>query len=507
MINRLIRLTKRLYPTGRAFKLPIGSNIFNLHRGLISSEKVAFDSALNILDEVLPDNDGFTEEDATAWELKLQLPTTAGTTLEQRKESIIRKVRHPGNVLPRQSYRYVQQQLRAAGFPVTIHIHENIFRTAFSIFNEFNSNVNNVKISNDGIFLYVTNTGGDDITIYDINTFQLIGTIGSGGSGNGQFNNPNGVFAFGDFIYIADTGNNRVQVFDNSSREFITAFGTGSSIQFNNVLDITADNDFIFVLDTGNNRVQIFTTRTYNFVGSFGGSGSGNGQFNAPAGIDVLDDRIYVVDTGNNRVQIFDRNTRAFISSFGSLGSGEGQFNAPVAITVDADHMYISDQGNSRIAAFLISDNSFVANNSGLSLMSPNGITNRGSYVYVVDPLSIRIQVFNKENGVTVTPVTVSDNPSAMLFTEHGSSQHSFITSHGFVGSIIATGVVANHLNEADENIGVQSNVSLRSTWFVGDENFPDFIAVPRARERELRNLLLTLKPLHTYAYLMVRFV
>ena len=44
---------------------------------------------------------------------------------------------------------------------------------------------------------------------------------------------------------------------------------------------------------------------------SFGQSGSGDGQFNRPAGLAVdQHGDIYVADRGNNRVQLFDRSGR-----------------------------------------------------------------------------------------------------------------------------------------------------------------------------------------------------
>lgn len=116
-LAKIIKFTRQLYPTGMAFRLPVGSNFYNLHAGLGVSEVDAVNAATAVLDQILPDNDNFTEADATAWETKLQIPfPTSGTSLEDRKAAILRKMRHPGDILPRQSAEYIQNQLITAGF-------------------------------------------------------------------------------------------------------------------------------------------------------------------------------------------------------------------------------------------------------------------------------------------------------------------------------------------------------------------------------------------------------
>ena len=46
-------------------------------------------------------------------------------------------------------------------------------------------------------------------------TGQLKNTIGSGGSGDGQFSTPYGISIKGDVLYVADYVNRRVQKLDN----------------------------------------------------------------------------------------------------------------------------------------------------------------------------------------------------------------------------------------------------------------------------------------------------
>lgn len=121
VFERIITLTRQLYPKGLAFKMPYGSTFETLHRALALSENRAWDDATSILFDILPDNADFEEDDATAWEIRLGMITATGVSLEDRKEAIKRKMNFPGTVVARQSSSFLQDQLQAAGFNVFVY--------------------------------------------------------------------------------------------------------------------------------------------------------------------------------------------------------------------------------------------------------------------------------------------------------------------------------------------------------------------------------------------------
>lgn len=124
--DEILTMTKMLYPDGRAFKFFEGNDMHTLHRALAHSEARAWDDAKAIQDSILPDNDGFTADDATDWERRLGIASGGSAVpLADRKLAILRKMVHPGTIKARQSYSYIEGQLRAAGFDV--HVYENIF--------------------------------------------------------------------------------------------------------------------------------------------------------------------------------------------------------------------------------------------------------------------------------------------------------------------------------------------------------------------------------------------
>ncbi len=116
----MIKLTKRLYPSGRAFRIVSGSTKEKLHSALAESENQAYTDALGVLDSILPDNPNFTTEDATDWERRLGLITNQFVPLSDRMLAIKRKMNHPGTIPARQHYKYIEGQLQAAGFNVIV---------------------------------------------------------------------------------------------------------------------------------------------------------------------------------------------------------------------------------------------------------------------------------------------------------------------------------------------------------------------------------------------------
>lgn len=118
ILERIIRLTRRLYPKGRSFGMIIGSLLERVHRALGRSEKRIYDDSVSVLDTILPDNNNFTTVDATRWEERLGMITNPLVSLENRKLAIKRKLNHPGTIPARQSIDYIQDQLQAAGFDV-----------------------------------------------------------------------------------------------------------------------------------------------------------------------------------------------------------------------------------------------------------------------------------------------------------------------------------------------------------------------------------------------------
>ncbi len=90
------------------------------------------------------------------------------------------------------------------------------------------------------------------------------------------------------------------------------------------------------------------------FLFGWGKTGSGPGEFKAPAGLAIdKNDNIYIAEIGNDRVQVFDKNGN-FITMWGTKGAGDGQFGNTHGIFVDKNTgwVYVADTANNRIQVF-----------------------------------------------------------------------------------------------------------------------------------------------------------
>ena len=132
---------------------------------------------------------------------------------------------------------------------------------------------------------------------------------------------PEGTAVSGEKMWVANTGAGRVEEFSTAGTYLATlgSAGTGNG-QFKSPRDVAVDSSGdIWVLDSGNDRVQeLSSTGTY--IRQFGKEGSENGQFKNPHGIAIdPSGNVWVADTGNERVQEFS-STGTYIRKIEFLG-------------------------------------------------------------------------------------------------------------------------------------------------------------------------------------------
>lgn len=141
--TEIMKLTRQLYPTGRAWKMPIFGDLEKFHRACAEMETQAYEDAVSFLKSLLPDNSVFSSDDATDWERRLGIVTNLSTPLADRKAAIIRKLQAPGRNPAKAHYLYIQQQLQLAGFDVYVHENMNpLYPSGYTEYNPITLNSN-----------------------------------------------------------------------------------------------------------------------------------------------------------------------------------------------------------------------------------------------------------------------------------------------------------------------------------------------------------------------------
>jgi len=150
-------------------------------------------------------------------------------------------------------------------------------------------------------------------------------------------------------ILVADSGNHRLQAFD-SLGYYIAEFGTFGSGdgQFNNPQGLAVDRwGRVIVVDQGNNRLVVlsFDGQTFGYLDRY------EAGFNVPTSVAVdAWGHIAVADTGNNRVVVLDAEG-SFLAEYTEPNDGyTGPFNAPRGVAVEPDgDLVVADTGNQRV--------------------------------------------------------------------------------------------------------------------------------------------------------------
>jgi hypothetical protein len=207
----------------------------------------------------------------------------------------------------------------------------------------------NIYISDSGY--WGSDYGNNRVQIFN-SSGNYLATIGGGpcGTGNTQLCWPRHIAIYGNRLYVADADNHRIQIFDISNPAapaYVSTLGTtGSPGSGNNQFDtpqgVAVDANYIYVADTENHRVQIFNRTTLAYVATIGGSyGTGNNQFKFPTDVAVdTAGNIYVADYANKRVQQYN-SSRVYQRTYGTTGvsyvAANDRFYYPEGVAVGPD--------------------------------------------------------------------------------------------------------------------------------------------------------------------------
>ena len=221
-------------------------------------------------------------------------------------------------------------------------------------------------------------------------------------------------------IYVACWDDDRIRVFDQGGHEKRTIGSGGSGDgQFFRPYGISIKGDVMYVADTGNHRIQKLTTGGQ-FLQKFGQYGSGQGQFNGPLSV-IVDqrDRMIVADFGNNRVVILDQNGSWLLTINGNVSGAQG-FKDPWCLALDPQgNIHVAAWGSNTIKVFT-PEGTYVRSYGDVK--APTGIAideegyslvceNSGNCLSIFDPEGNKIHTvgnLNAPRGIALDPISGS---------------------------------------------------------------------------------------------------
>lgn len=256
---------------------------------------------------------------------------------------------------------------------------------------------------------------------------------------------------------------------------------------------------------------RIIWSRSGSFIDAYGETGSGIGQFQAPAGVDVsrregYSHAVFVADAGNNRVVALRVNyltkTVDWLGEITGIESGK-RMRSPQDVVWDAsytwatadDRLFILDSGNNRVLVYRIEGHlggsfatqylgAFGSTGSGTQqLMQPVSIAVHtyawlSSRVYISDAGNQRIVAWKYEatsaNAPAVAPTGTFQTPTSMNGRYAGLSVDHY-------GDVIAALPAANKVVKFTSALAPLKSFGGGATWASGRFLAPSDAAVINA--------------------------
>ena len=197
-------------------------------------------------------------------------------------------------------------------------------------------------------------------------------------------------------VFVTSHNNHCVCVFDKNGTKKATIGSRGSGDgQFSYPLGIAISGDVMFVAENGGNRIQKLTI-TGEPLMKFGTSGMGNGQLHQPRGICLAGDgKLYVAEYANKRVQVFNPD-----GTFSSIitGLGDNELRKPKAVAIDqSGNLHVADHGSNCIKVFT-ADGEYIRQYGSGQLLGPTGIiVDQDGYCLVGDQSGNCLWIFDPD--------------------------------------------------------------------------------------------------------------
>ena len=212
-----------------------------------------------------------------------------------------------------------------------------------------------IAVSSKGL-IAIADYGKNCILICD-KEGKIVQQVGCKGENPGQLGNPDGVtFINDDEILVADLSNHRLQKFNvHSAQNIVNNFGQCGSGDgnFQNPAGVCIDDEGRIIVSEYNpsHRVHILTRDGVAMM-KFGDSGLE--KLKNPVGCVCYKNMFIVADSGNSCLKIFN-SSGDFLRKIGEKGNEDGQFLSPYGVCVDQHgNICVSDKESGHLQQFTV---------------------------------------------------------------------------------------------------------------------------------------------------------
>ena len=195
----------------------------------------------------------------------------------------------------------------------------------------------------------------------------------------------------GDMFATSDT-DHCIHVYDSSGKKKTTIGSKGSGeVQFQSPNGIDISGEVVYVAEHNGHRIHKLTT-VGEYIGVFRKKGFGIGEFNSPRDVKISPDgKVYVADRNNHRIQVFHPDWTISHVIDGTV-SGDGSFSGPQGIAFDlSGNVHVGGWDSSSVTVFTPSGQ-FVRQYDKTHTNSPTGIA--------IDPSGYSLVNNNSSNGI-----------------------------------------------------------------------------------------------------------
>ncbi|HEY9765804.1 MAG TPA: 6-bladed beta-propeller, partial [Chroococcales cyanobacterium] len=234
-----------------------------------------------------------------------------------------------------------------------------------------------------------------------IREIQFFQTFGKAGFGQGEFQQPRGLYIDnGRNILVADTENGRIQVFNPHGRFLKQIRPVPSQESFRFPRALSANNlDILYIVDDLDFRIYKYDSHGRQLA-IWKRTRTGDDNPAIPGRIAIgTNGNIYLTEPNNHRVLVHDPNEK----SIQVIGK-PGELQSPMGLALDPKgFLYVLDYGLASIVVFdkrgmKVASFGKRGNGPGEFAVPRDLAIDRFGFVYVADTLNHRIQVFDPRN-------------------------------------------------------------------------------------------------------------